>query len=65
MRYYCVFKVKYNSDDSIKRYKIRLIVQGFSQIYGIDYTKIFAAIIRHKSLKIFLAITIILEKILI
>ena len=32
-----VFKVKYNSDGSIKRYKARLVAQGFSQVHGIDY----------------------------
>lgn len=59
-----VFKVKYNSNGSIERYKVRLIVQKFSQIYGINYTETFASIIRHESLIMFLAIIAILMIIL-
>lgn len=38
-----------------------LIAQSFSQIYRIDYIKIFALIIKCKLLNIFLAITILLK----
>jgi hypothetical protein len=37
-----VFKVKRNADGSIKRYKARLVAQGFSQCPGIDFNKTFA-----------------------
>lgn len=60
-----MFKVKYNSDGSIEKYKAKLIIQKFFQVYKIDYTKIFTLTIRHESLKIFLAIATILEIILI
>ena len=60
-----MFKIKYNLDDSIERYKVRLVVQKFFQVYRIDYTDIFIPIIRRKSLKIFLAITVMREMILI
>ena len=60
-----VFKVKYNLDGSIKRYKPRLVTQKFSQVYRIDYTEIFALIIKHKLLRIFLVIAIILGIILV
>ena len=60
-----VFKVKYNPNGSIKRYKARLVAQGFSQVHGIDYTKTFAPTIRHELLRIFLAIAATLGMILI
>ena len=60
-----VFKVKYNSDGSVERYKARLVAQGFYQLHGIDYTETFASTIRHKSLRIFLAIATMLGMILI
>ncbi|XP_074287642.1 uncharacterized protein LOC141612789 [Silene latifolia] len=37
-----VFKVKHKSDGTIERYKARLVVKGFTQKEGIDYTKLFA-----------------------
>ena len=63
--YKWVFKIKYNFNGSIERYKARLVRQNIFQVYGIDYTEIFASLIRCKSPKIFLAIAIILRIILI
>ena len=31
------YKVKYNSDRSVKRYKAHLVIQGDQQIKGFDY----------------------------
>ena len=55
----------YHPNNLIERYKIKLVVQRFSQVYGIDYIKIFTPIVRRKSLRIFLAIATMLELILI
>ena len=52
--------MKYNSDSFIERYKARLIAQGFSQVYEINYTKTFAIGIRQYLLRIFLAIAVML-----
>ena len=60
-----VFRVKYNSDGSIERLEARLVVQGFYQVHGIDYTETFAPTIRRKSMRIFLAIATMLGMILI
>jgi hypothetical protein len=37
----CVFRIK-GEHDSSKRYKARLVVKGFQQKEGIDYTDIFS-----------------------
>ena len=57
--------MKYHPDGLIEKYKARLVAQGFSQVHGIDYTETFAPTVRRKSLRIFLAIAVILEMILI
>ena len=59
-----MFKVKHQADISIKRFKACLIAQGFSQVHEIDFIEIFPPSIRQELLKIFLAITIMLEMIL-
>lgn len=51
-----VFKVKRNPDDSIERYKTRLVCCGFTQEYSIDYLETFSPVVRFSSLRAILAI---------
>lgn len=56
-----VFKIKYHPDGSIERYKARIVAQGFLQMHVINYTETFAPTIRRETLRIFLAIAIMLK----
>ena len=51
-----VFKMKYDENGLIEKYKARLVAQGFSQQEGIDYKETFAPTVQKESLRIFLAI---------
>ena len=51
-----VFKTKLNPDGSIERFKARIVVKGYSQISGIDYTETFAPVMRYDSLHLILAL---------
>ena len=56
-----VFTVKYKSNGSIDRYKTRLVAQGFSQIYGINYEETFAPMTKLNSIRMLLSLTINLD----
>ena len=45
-----VFRVKQNSDDSIAKYKARLVAQGFQQTKGIDYFDILKPLVVYSHL---------------
>ena len=59
-----VFKVKYHLDRSVERFKVWLVVQGYSQVYGIDYAETFAFTNSRESLRIILVTATILEMII-
>jgi hypothetical protein len=50
-----VYKVKLNKDNSIERFKARLVARGFLQKHGIDYQETFAAVALMKSFRILMA----------
>lgn len=51
-----VFKVKPAYDGVKERYKARLVANGFTQVFGVDYRETFAPILKYDSLRAVLAI---------
>ena len=53
-----VYSLKYNTDGSLARYKECLVAQGFSQAYGLDYTKTFSLVAHLSSICVLCSIAL-------
>ena len=51
-----VFKRKLNTGGDVERYKARLVAQGFSQKYGVDYDETFCPVVRFESVRTLIAL---------
>ena len=51
-----VIKIKCKSNESIDKYKARLVTNGFKQQYGIDYTEAFSTVVKYVTLHMVIAI---------
>ena len=54
--YWWVYRTKYVADGSIDRYKTHLVVKGFSQVEGIEYSKTFSPITKMNSIYLVLSL---------
>lgn len=51
-----IYKMKRGEDGSIRRFKARLVAQGYSQKFGEDYDQVFAPVVKHSTFRVLLAL---------
>lgn len=53
-----VFTVKYSANGTLERYKVRLFVEGYTQMYGMDYVETFAHVAKLNTIRILLSLAV-------
>jgi hypothetical protein len=56
-----IYKTKFDSEGKIKKYKVRWVVKGFLQLFGLDYNEIFANIVKSNAFRALFAIAAVLD----
>lgn len=51
-----VFKIKENSQDKLRQFKVRLVVRGYEQITAVDYNETFCPVVRFNTLRCLFAV---------
>lgn len=51
-----VLTKKYNLDGSLNKYKARLVAEGFTQTYGIEYQETFAPVVKFNTINVLLSL---------
>jgi hypothetical protein len=56
--YKWIFKVKFNANGTITKYKTRLVVKGYTQQKDIDYQETFFSVVKLTSIRVLLPLVV-------
>ena len=55
-----IYKVKFLTDGSVEKCKVRFVARGFSQKEGIDYDETFTPVARYNSIRVIISLASVL-----
>ena len=53
-----IYKVKYNVNGSVNRYKTQLVAKGYAQTYGVDYEETVSSVVKMMVVRIVIALAL-------
>ena len=53
-----IYRIKYNVDGFVDKFKARLVAQGFTQTTGIDYFETFSSVVKSSTIRIILTLVV-------
>lgn len=54
-----VYKIKYNPDGTVSKYKASMVVKGYHQTHGIDFFETFSLVVKFCTVKVVLSLVVI------
>ena len=51
-----MYSIKYLADGTVERYKARLVAQGYTQTYGVDYLETFSLVAEINTIQVLFSI---------
>lgn len=53
-----IYRIKFEKDGSLDRYKTKLVVKGFTQVEGLDYEETFTVVVKLATIRLIISVAL-------